>query len=240
MDGEATTKTQVIWGAASLPLIGGLVALGICCRSAYLDGLHFVPGLHFFKWLQLLNILGIVSLSGLLVALVAILLARRRLKQSRRMGMALAVAASALIVPLIALPLIERAYEHGRQKAYARLNLQEIFAACVTMRQQFAEHRQPQEILAEDSMYQTLPPAIRTLHPWLAYLHPSAINLQMDGGGPATHEGIAVIWDANLTAMRARTPGMHRLDASLPIYRYALYDFAMVVSGASPVTTAPS
>lgn len=237
---KAPIFNALTWCAVALPWLAGVIALALSCQRAYTEGRNFVPGLHFFGWLLYFGSIALVTLAGLIIALTTILLSWRNLKATGLLIVAWCVALSSLLVPAAATRCMQHAFDVGRDRAYANVNLPEIHAACTLVRQQFAQERQLRLIDSNEPLYLSMPAAIRTLHPDTVWVYPSAVILQMDGGGVAYHEGIAVIWDASLVALREHTTGMQRLDPTLPIFRYALDGSDRIVQGVTAATTLPS
>ena len=219
---EKQTKN---WFGIGLPWIIVIVFLAVFCIQAYYDGLNFVPGLHRFKWLISVFIGAFIYIFSTIIAAVIIYENWHILKEQKRSIAAVFFVSTSVIIPLIAMKTISICFYSGRDAAYRRLNYPLIYEACQKLGQDV--RRTGKEFSCVQSEYclnNCLPAVIVQLSPIFVHATNSAVIIQMDGGGSMYHEGIGVILSDKNTLSPILIKECKRLDPSLPIYLYRLYD----------------
>lgn len=225
-------------------LIGGTVSIAAILtfiwfyRGHYAEGRYFVPGLHFFGFLRSLAVLAPVVL-GLLILLVFMhYIQRRRLSPSAR-AVTWISSTLLLILMLLSMPAFESAFRAGRSEAYRTIDYSPLAVACGDLVRQTRtqpDKKRRELIDARDAEFQELPALIQRLKPLFVHVASNGVVLQMDGGGPAAHEGLWIPvspLNADVTAY-AREHDLLVLNAAPPVFCYALYDYRCLPLASEP------
>ena len=181
-------------------LVAGMVLL--LCHQFFLHGLNFVPELTLFSMFLLLASVGLVLLLSVAIAIMVMALTWKHLKDSQKV-LALGAQVIAVVLGLMAFPLIDRSLAAGRQEAYESLDTKSLVAESRTL----VHHLKPSPeeparlTFGSDGLFhRTDGSAIRTKVPYLAGLkpktvlvHPQRVIIQLGGGGPSPCEGVIVI-----------------------------------------------
>lgn len=218
-------KKMTIWLGMLLPWISATVLLVVYCVQAYLHGLRFTQGMHVFRWLFNLFTGAWIYTPTLVVGAVVAFASRQSLRARGRLGVALFVIGTSILVPLIAFPAMSACFYCGRAHAYERLDYAAIYKACSGLGEDV--HRTGTDFAfskfeGDDAM--ELPQAIALLSPLQVHVTRSAAVIQMDGGGPMYHEGIGVILSGRAVPAELEKE-CKRLDAKLPVFLYRLSDY---------------
>lgn len=209
------------------------VPVFLAARSQYRAGLSFERGLHVFGFVLSLVYIVPTALTAALLCCIALLIAR----QSKRIGQTIAsilALASCVIIGFAAFQMTRAAFSAGRDRAYREANLTAISAGCAKLASDFASKKrhEPGYWVGDGypDEYAGLPPEIRSLHLKDVYVGRRGIILQMDGGGPAAHEGyfIPTTAPAGGCAAFAAANSIEVISCNPPIFRFVLYDSRML------------
>jgi len=219
------TFWSLIVAAIALAAVPVLVG----ARTQYHAGLSFEKGLHAFSFFVSLVYIVPTALIALLLCCIALLIAR----QSKRIGQTIAsilALASCIVVGLAAFQIMGAAFRAGRDRAYGESNLTAIASACAKLESDVvtAEQRESGYWVGEGypDEYARLPDEILALRPAGVFVGRRGIILQMDGGGPAAHEGffIPTTAPAGGCAAFATANAIKVLSCNPPVFRFSLYD----------------
>jgi len=216
------------YSAAALvapPLVAG-AALFVACRGQYQDGLGFVPGLHAFAWIIAWGWLTPCFLATTLVPLVIGIRARgnRRVRRAAYVSAALCA-----VLALGSFWIVPWAFEAGRDRAYRAADLALLVAGCRAI-DPGALSEPPGatsvSLTVGYASYSRLPPEILAFKPILLLAGRRGVVVQMDGGGPASHEGffVPLLPLPNDVDDFARKYALRVLSRDPPVFSYVLYD----------------
>jgi hypothetical protein len=231
-------KRRLMWVGIGLPLVvsGGLLA--VFCVQAYLDGLYFARGLHVFKWMFDILVWVAVLVPALAVAIGVTIKNRLYLRESKMILRAMLIMGGGLPAPLIGMEAISWSFYAGRDAAYRGLDYQAIYDAC---RELATKAPKDESYLIFEGKESSsggveLPACIRELRPITVCATQEAVAIQIDGGGPMYHEGIGVLLAGNradsercLERFQKALEYSRRLDGSVPVILYRLYDYGIFI-----------
>ena len=184
------------WIVTCLPLLIGVPLAGWACWDAYRDGLHFVQGLHGFKWILTWGQVGVVLLLSAIVALFA-LLTRKRPVAERGRVLPWLVLLVGLALPVFGLVLMPKFFYAGRSRAYARIDLGRLVDNCRQLEpapspQGTPASRMAEPVYSHSASFEALPDFVKQLGPAFVWHADGLVLIQMDGGGVMYHEGLAI------------------------------------------------
>lgn len=222
-----------------LPSIIVLAIVLVSCFQWYLRGMHFVQGLHFFGMLLSMSVIVIACLASVLLVLVTGFVMRTRVR-GKHIGFAVV---TTVILALCAWPLMISSFAMGRTSAYRNLD----FHALSNESQSLANELKPSgtyplnivwdrsdRFVIQDAKHARIEaslPYLKSLRPKSIFVHPTGVVLQMDGGGPASHEGVVVFLDvaASDTERLGNDCDLSLLDQQHEVYRFCVYDSRMLL-----------
>ncbi len=212
----------------------GVVAASLswACRRQYLEDLEFVPGLHGFAFI--IEMMWLTPSAGAVLVVLWLVHAVRRKKLVYRDRKATWIATGMILLMVVAaLPLMPSLFLAGRREAYARVNVIPLSVACKTLvNETWAadDRKEPLHIREWHEDVLRLPEAIRNLKPLFVTIAKNGVVIQMDGGGPAMHEGMWLPNDVLAGEVRsyAKKHGVRVLSTNPPVFAYNLYDSRML------------
>ncbi len=214
-----------------VPWLTALAMVVLYATLSYRDGLHFAAGLHGMKWIALMIVGLFVHLSVVLALSCGLMAAQRKQPQTRANGgRTVLVMISSVLLAVAALPTMAYTFRAGRTQAYHRLDPKRIYLAAVELGE--AARQQATELSFETTgnLPPTgLPDTLAQLHPRAVYASADAVVIQMDGGGPALREGLAVFLNPTIACPPALQSACQPLDEQLPVFRYLLDDSRIIL-----------
>lgn len=233
-------KIRLIWAACAAPWVIAALFLVLCSVDAYQDGIRFRPGLHGLKWFIRLGQGVFAYLPAIILAVGALVLGRRELKQTRSLPIAILIVVTSILIPLTAVPVMSSCFFKGRDRGYRALDYKAIHAACLSLTARVMDTERPLSYIKWDDGIQPrveLPDEILRLQPLQVHATKSAAVVQLDGGGPMYHEGIGVIAEGASTLPSSLAKYCKRLDKTIPVYRYRLYDCRIFLDEVESMST---
>lgn len=220
-----------------VPIVGVLAmiaVLAIAWKRQYDVGDSFTPGLHGFGFM--LEMVWIVP-ALVIIATIQLIFAWpfRSIaanNDSVRLA-ALLIGIFALAAMFMSWPVMAGGLTAGRNAAYRRIDCPRLAAGCRAVRiDELSGKPDATEVflLPFDAAYAKLPPEIRELKPIRFYAGKRGVIVQMDGGGPATHEGFFVpltTFEDDPEALEV-VSRLSELSHDPRVYRYWLYDCRML------------
>ena len=242
-DDSHAMRKRATWVLIALPWITTLPVLAFFCWRAYRDGVLFVQELHTIRWLINVALVVVIYVIPFIIAVFVLLKRRRELRRRRQLALAGIIVAGSLILPFGAHPLIATSFYAGRHAAYSQLDYAAIYETSLAL-QDHARQEGGQIVfsMANENLQQ-LPPALSRLRPLAVCITLHGAAIQMDGGGPMYHEGIGVSFSPQPSVEQTLTNKFQRLDPSVPVFLYRLYDHVMfldAVKNASPPHDPPT
>jgi len=220
-------RKEATWVLIALPWITILPVLAFFCWRAYRNGALFVQELHALGWLMDVAIVAVIYVVPFIIALFAILKRRQELRKRKQLALAAMIVAGSLVLPFGARRLIATSFYAGRDAAYSQLDYAAIYEASLDL-QDHARKGGGEIVfsMGNENLHQ-LPPAVRRLRPLSVCVTLHGAIIQMDGGGPMYHEGIGISFSRQPSVEQTLTSKFQRLDPSVPVFLYRLYDHVM-------------
>jgi len=225
-DSHATWK-RATWVLIALPWITTLPPLAFFCWRACRDGVLFVQGLHGLQWLMNVAIVAVIYVLPFIIAVFAVLKRWHELRKRRQLALAAMIVAGSLVLPFGARRLISTSFYGGRHAAYTQLDYAAIYEASLDLQDHARKEGGQIVFSVGNENLQQLPPALRRLRPLFVCVTRHGATIQMDGGGSMYHEGIGVSFSRQPSVEQTLTSKFERLDPSVPVFLYRLYDHVM-------------
>ena len=220
-------RKEATWVLIALPWITTLPVLAFFCWRAYRDGALFVQELHALRWLIDVAIVAVIYVVPFIIAFFAVLKRRQELRKRKQLALAAMIVAGSLVLPFGARRLIATSFYAGRDAAYSQLDYAAIYEASLDLQDHARKGGGEIVFSMANENLQQLPPALRGLRPLFVCVTLHGAIIQMDGGGPMYHEGIGVSFSRRPSVEQTLTSKFQRLDPSLPVFLYRLYDHVM-------------